>query len=79
MIETIYKLQKYMITDEMIDNHYNKDSRLKLNDDDNLILIDDKNILFWLYFITKYDYSYYLSLERKKFFIQEKKILAIRY
>lgn len=72
MIETIYKLQKYMITDEMIDNHFTKDSRLKLNDDDNLILIDDKNILFWLYFITKYDYSHYLGLERKKFFIQEK-------
>ena len=68
MIETIYKLQKYMVTDEMIDNHYTKNSKLKLNTDDNLILIDDKNILFWLYFITKYDYSYYLNLDRKKFF-----------
>nr|QFG75196.1 MAG: hypothetical protein [Megaviridae environmental sample] len=70
--EKLYKLQKYMVTsDELFSEKENK-VRLKLKPEDDLILIDNKNSLFWLFYITKYGYDHFIGLERKKFIEQEK-------
>jgi hypothetical protein len=70
--ESLYKLQKYMVTPEDIFSNKEYNIRLKLKKEDNLILINEKNTLFWLYYIIKYGYEEYNNLERKKFIEQEK-------
>ena len=73
MNEALYKLQKYTITyDRLFDGEPSKHKCLKLNEVNDLILIKEKNILFWIFFISKYSYSEYLDLERKKYVSQEK-------
>ena len=46
--EQLYKLQKYMVTSEELFSEKEHKVRLKLNPEDDLILIDNKNSLFWL-------------------------------
>lgn len=73
MNEALYTLQKYMITYDMLDgSDYDKYNKLKLSEKNDLILIHEKNIFFWIFFITKYSYESYLDLERKKYTMQEK-------